>query len=126
LPAGDAGTLRAELVVTSGSIEAVTGLEQGPLALRRLVERTVRLIERGRFQVAFDGSESGTEVLTITARILDRAVAEDPLDDSDAVMELGSEGPTRERPGRAFFTLASGRHVEIEIRPSLPGAARAR
>jgi hypothetical protein len=118
LPAGDAGTLRVELVVMSGSIETVRGLEQGPLALRRLVERTVRMIERGRFQVGLRGTDSGTEVLIITVRILDRGLGEDRTDESDAVMELGSEGPTVGHPGRAFFTLASGRHVEIRVRRS--------
>lgn len=116
LPVGRAGVLRIELVVLRGKLEEVKGLDQGPLHLRRLVTRTVALIERGRFAIHMSDLDSGREVLAISAVITARATRDDELSDSDAVMELGSEGPTRERPGRAFFTLASGRHVEVTVR----------
>jgi hypothetical protein len=115
MPLGRAGTLRIELVVERGKIEEVKGLDQGPLHLRRLVTRTVALIERGRFAIHMSDLDSGREVLSISAVVTTRA-HDSELSDSDAVMELGSEGPTRERPGRAFFTLASGRHVELTVR----------
>jgi hypothetical protein len=116
MPVGRAGTLRIELVIERGKLEEVKGLDGAPLHLRRLVERTVKLIERGRFALALSDLDSGREVLLITAQITARAARDNDLADSDAVMELGSEGPTRERPGRAFFTLASGRHVEVTVR----------
>jgi hypothetical protein len=116
LPVGRAGTLRVELVVERGKLEEVKGLDQGPLHLRRLVTRAVALIERGRFAIHMSDLDSGREVLSISASVTTRASSDSELSDSDAVMELGSEGPTSDHPGRAFFTLASGRHVEVTVR----------
>jgi hypothetical protein len=78
-----------------------------------LVDRTVILLKSGRFALSRADPGSKTEVLRIEVSISMKEPSEG-FEASHAV-RLGFEPPNAGRRGKAFFTLASGRHVEAWI-----------
>jgi hypothetical protein len=56
---------------------------------------------------------AGRELLRLTITLSDRPVHAD--DDPAQLVERGFEPPRGAAPGRAYFTLASGRHFEAKV-----------
>ena len=110
LALGPAGSVRVTVAVDEeGEIAESTVLDnprRPPVHLARLVERTLLLLQGGRF--ALTRTNSGTETLRVDVTLSERPTANGPL-------ALGFEAPTRDTPGRAYFELASGRVVEATI-----------
>ena len=77
-----------------------------------LRERVVALLGGGLFALQSNVG-AGRLLLRITITLSDRAVHED--DDPAQLVERGFEPPRAAVPGRAYFTLASGRHFEAKV-----------
>ena len=83
-----------------------------PLQFEHLRERVIALLGGGLFALQND-SVAGTDLFRITITLSDRAVHEEsgPAE----LVERGFEPPRSGAPGRAYFTLASGRHFEAKV-----------
>jgi hypothetical protein len=116
LPVGSAGSVRVEIRVNeAGRIVHTRTLESSsvPEHLSRLLDRTLLLLQHGRFAVS--GVSAGdAEVFRIDVQVS----MKDPTEGFEAgqVVRLGFDPPDARGRGKAFFTLGSGRHVEAAIR----------
>lgn len=115
LPTGETGKL--EVAVHVDDTGHITGAEprgsEPPKALVSLVRRTIPLLQAGTFAVRQGGVGEGTEILELRARISDAATGSEddaPGASSRLAFEYG-----RGR-GKAGFTQAGGRHVEVTVR----------
>jgi hypothetical protein len=82
-----------------------------PIQAVHLRERVVALLGGGLF--ALQNGGAGRELFRITITLSDQ-----PVSDEDApaqVVQRGFEPPRGGAPGRAYFTLASGRHLEAKV-----------
>lgn len=116
LPLGPAGNVDVVLRIDAGRLVSAKPKHE-PLApqIRHMLERTVLLLRAGQFALSESDAQSGSETLRIEVT-LSKGAPSDPLgaDPTDAVA-LGFRAPRRGRPGRAYFTLASGRHIEARV-----------
>ena len=109
-PAGDTGKL--EVAVHVDAAGHISGAEprgdHPPRALLSLLRRTLPLLQAGTFAVRGGDLGAGTEILELRAQISDAPAGE------DAPGRLAfAYGGGR---GKAGFTQASGRHVEVSVR----------
>jgi hypothetical protein len=115
LPLGTAGSVRVEIRVNeAGRIVHTKTLDPGPAPehLARLLERTLLLLQRGRFAVS--GVSAGdAEVFRIDVHVSMKEATEGF--EAGQVVRLGFDPPDARGRGKAFFTLGSGRHVEAAI-----------
>ena len=120
LALGDVGTIRLEIQLDdTGRISASsTEKDKETIAapLKRLVERTMLLLKRGRFALSPDQVGAGSEAFVIKVRLTQGAQVED-YDDPRHTVSLGFTPPTPKTPGRAYFVqgAASGRS-EADVR----------
>jgi hypothetical protein len=77
-----------------------------------LRERVVALLGGGLFALQ-NNVGAGRELFRVTVTLSDREVHTD--DDPAQLVERGFEPPRGASPGRAYFTLASGRHFEAKV-----------
>jgi len=107
LPLGVVGRLEITVEVDDNARIVAHHVEPDDLAppLRRIIKRTMPLLA-GEFALsAVDGA--GSETMRVEVSLSQR----EPL----AELVLGHELPSAGRSGRAYFTLASGRHFEATI-----------
>jgi hypothetical protein len=83
--------------------------------MRVVAARSVALLGAGIFAIKAEPG-AGVEVLRISINISNSDAA--PPDDRSTAgaYGLGFEPPFDGKPGRAHFTLRSGRHIEITVR----------
>ena len=86
--------------------------QEAPAQFTHLRDRVIALLGGGLFALQND-SVSGTDLFRITITLSDRAVKADS--EPAELVERGFEPPRGSTPGRAYFTLASGRHFEAKI-----------
>lgn len=86
--------------------------EDTPPQFEHLRQRVIALLGGGLFALQNNGA-AGRDLFRITITLSDRAVKEDsgPAE----LVERGFEPPRGSAPGRAYFTLASGRHFEAKV-----------
>jgi len=92
-------------------LEAHDGLGVLP-QFEHLRQRVIALLGGGLFALK-NGSAAGTELFRITITLSDRAVKEES--GTAEMVERGFDPPNGRSPGRAYFTLASGRHFEARV-----------
>ncbi len=97
--------------------------QEAPLQFVHLRDRVIALLGGGLFALQ-NNSVAGTDLFRITITLSDRAVREES--EPAELVERGFEPPRGQAPGRAYFTLASGRHFEakIEVLGAPPRPAR--
>jgi hypothetical protein len=88
--------------------------EHTPPHLQRLVDKTILVMRSGTFALV-DARGPGFETLGIEVTLSQRAPIETANASPNDALRLGHDPPTRDLPGRAYFTLASGRHFEARI-----------
>ena len=81
-----------------------------PAQFEHLRERVVALLGGGLFALK-NNSMAGTDLMRITITLSDLEVPEDPA----TLVVRGSDLPRGNVPGRAYFTLVSGRHFEAKV-----------
>ncbi len=115
LPVGVAGRLAITVTLDDeGKITAVAIPDEAVDPLRALVDRTMALLRAGRFALSPSGG-AGEQRLDIEVELSQRAPIEHGHGKPTDALELGHRAPTSTQPGKAFFTLASGRHFEARI-----------
>jgi hypothetical protein len=83
-----------------------------PPQFEHIRQRVTALLGGGLFALK-NGSSSGTDLFRITITLSDRAVQQESA--SGELLERGFDPPIGKTPGRAYFTLASGRHFEARV-----------
>jgi len=92
-------------------LEAHDGSEIPP-QFEHLRQRVIALLGAGLFALQNNGA-AGRDLFRITITLSDRAVKEES--EPAPLVERGFEPPRGNSPGRAYFTLASGRHFEARV-----------
>ena len=83
-----------------------------PSQFEHLRQRVIALLGGGLFALQNNGT-AGRDLFRITITLSDRAVKEES--EPAQLVERGFEPPRGNAPGRAYFTLASGRHFEARV-----------
>jgi len=98
-------------IASAKILEAHDGNEI-PVQFEHLRQRVIALLGGGLFALENNG-KAGRDLFRITITLSDRAVKEQsgPAE----LVERGFEPPRGNAPGRAYFTLASGRHFEARV-----------
>jgi len=118
LPLGSAGSTEFTIALDEqGKPHTARSLDPGvPAHLRRLITKTLSVMSGGRFAV--EGEPAGAEQ---RLRIVISLTQQAPPTDDQAVFGgafgLRFEPPDEHHVSHAFFTLASGRRVELAVRP---------
>jgi len=96
--------------------------QDAPPQFVHLRDRVIALLGGGLFALQ-NNSVAGTDLFRITITLSDRAVREES--EPAELVERGFEPPRGKAAGRAYFTLASGRHFEAKVEvlgsPARPG-----
>lgn len=79
-----------------------------------MIRATMPLLQHGTFSVSSAEATAGSAQLRLTALV---SVSEARPSDTDhgGAFGLGFDAPSPGAPGRAYFTLRSGKHVEISV-----------
>jgi hypothetical protein len=112
LPLGSVGSVRVVLRLSAGSLEDPEFVGAPKLSLRKLSEKALRLLRNGRFALPFAATDahSGAQRFDVEVTLSQRAAGSERT-------QYGYDHPTDKRPGRAYFTLPSGRHFEATVTP---------
>jgi len=86
--------------------------EEVPPQFEHLRQRLIALLGGGLFALQNNGT-AGRDLFRVTITLSDRAVKEDS--EPAELVERGFEPPRGSAAGRAYFTLASGRHFEARV-----------
>jgi hypothetical protein len=117
-PSGIVGALSIAIAVDElGHVTSAEIVSPRPPALpvpelARLRDRVRVLLGGGQFALS-GGAGPGRDVLRVEVTLSDRAADSDG--DPQHVIDLGFEAPLGARPGRAYFTLGSGRHFDAKV-----------
>jgi hypothetical protein len=121
LPLGPAGRVDVTLVLDDeGRPHIKAPFEPAvPAHLSRLVSKTLLVMASGRFAVPSAGASPGEQRLHIAVDLTQEAPPMQDLTSAGGAFGLRFEPPDEHRVSRAFFTLASGRRVEVSVRPAV-------
>jgi len=102
----------AEGHIASAKILGAHDGEDTPPQFEHLRQRVIALLGGGLFALQNNGS-AGRDLFRITITLSDRAVKDES--EPAQLVERGFDPPRGNAPGRAYFTLASGRHFEAKV-----------
>jgi len=117
LPPGVVGAIEVSISIDGeGAVDEVSIPTEAPEPLQRLAVRTVSLLRAGRFALT-RARGAGRESLRVEVTLSDPSNPEPAPAEGAArrELQLGFEAPSAGRPGRGWFTLASGRHFEATV-----------
>jgi len=86
--------------------------EETPPQFEHLRKRVIALLGGGLFALQNNGA-AGRDLFRITITLSDRGVKDEA--EPAQLVERGFDPPRGSAPGRAYFTLASGRHFEAKV-----------
>jgi len=86
-----------------------------PAYLVGLLRRAHLLLQKGQFALHNARQGGGEQTFRVRVQLERRPVADDPFADPGHIMRRGFTAPTPEQPGHAYFTFASGRHVDLRV-----------
>jgi hypothetical protein len=118
LPLGNAGNADLVLVLDEEGrphIKAPFG-SSVPSHLARLVNKTLLVMASGRFAVTTAGAGGAEQRIHIALALTQEAPPSSDLASAGGAFGLRFEPPDEHQVSRAFFTLASGRRVEVSVR----------
>jgi len=98
--------------IADAQIAALPGRSEIPTQFEHLRQRVIALLGGGLFALQ-NNAGAGQDRFRITISLSDRAVHEDS--EPAELVERGFDPPHGAAPGRAYFTLASGRHFEAKV-----------
>ena len=118
LPIGSLGALRVQFTTDAeGSLltTEILDLDHTPPVLREVLKRTFLFLRNGLFAVDPSHLGAGTQTLLIRGELRQRASNDNELALPQHTFVMHQVSPTRGRPGLAYVTFNSGRHVEFSI-----------
>jgi len=116
LPLGVAGSSTVTLAIDEDGRPRVVGALSGPAHLRKLIMKTVSVMSSGRFGIASTEGLVSEQKLTVSVMLTQQATPTQDQAISGGVFALSFEPPDAHNVSHAFFTLASGRRVEVSVR----------
>jgi hypothetical protein len=117
LPLGAAGSADLTLGMNGeGKPFAAQPLDAAPAHLRRLVHKTLSVMAGGRFAPPPSDSPAAEQKLRIAVALTQQAPPAEREASSGGAFALRFEPADAHHVSRAFFTLASGRQVEVSVR----------
>ncbi|MET0594540.1 MAG: hypothetical protein ABW133_17700 [Polyangiaceae bacterium] len=116
LPLGPAGSAELTLGLNGeGKPFAAQPLESAPAHLRRLVQKTLSVMAGGRFAPPPSDLPAAEQKLRIAVALTQQEAPQGDVG-SGGAFALRFEPADAQHVSRAFFTLASGRRVEVSVR----------
>jgi hypothetical protein len=112
LPLGPAGSADVTLVLDDEGKPRFAGSSVAPAHVRRLVTKTVSVMSSGRFGIPSTEGIATEQKLHIALTITQEGVPS-----QDQAVSGGLFALRFDPPDHASFTLGSGRHVDIVVRP---------
>ena len=85
--------------------------------MRRLVQKTVSVMSGGRFGIATAEGIASEQKVHIAVTLTQEAAPTEDQAVSGGVFALRFEPADEHNVSHAFFTLASGRRVDVSVRP---------
>jgi len=116
LPLGAAGSSAVTIVVDDDGRPRVAGALSGPAHLRKLIMKTVSVMSSGRFGISSSEGPISEQKVTVSVMLTQQGAPTEDQAVSGGVFALSFEPPDAHDVSHAFFTLASGRRVEISVR----------
>jgi hypothetical protein len=89
----------------------------GPSHLRKLIQKTVSVMSGGRFGIASADGIASEQKIHVAISLTQEAAPSQDQAVSGGVFALRFDSPDEHNVSHAFFTLASGRRVEVSVRP---------
>jgi hypothetical protein len=117
LPLGPAGSADITLVLDDEGKPRLANSSAAPAHLRRLVQKTVSVMSSGRFGVSTTEGIAKEQKIHIALTLTQEAAPTQDQAQAGGVFALGFDPPDSHGVQRARFTLGSGRHIEIAVRP---------
>lgn len=117
LPLGPAGGFHLVIQIDDQRHLASAKPDEKTLSpvLQHLLARTLLMLQAGQFALDQRNVASGAEKLHVELDVSMRAPSDQINVEPTDTIELGFKPPTHDKPGRGYFTLASGRHVEAKV-----------
>jgi hypothetical protein len=116
LPLGPAGSAELTLGLNGeGKPFAAQPLESAPVHLRRLVMKTLAVMASGRFAPPPSDAPAAEQKLRIAVALTQQEAPQGDVG-SGGAFALRFEPADAQHVSRAFFTLSSGRRVEVSVR----------
>ena len=117
LPLGPAGSADVTLALDEeGRPHVASGLS-GPGHLRKLIVKTVSVMSGGRFGIASADGIASEQKIHVAITLTQEAAPSANQAVSGGVFALRFDPPDEHQVSHGFFTLASGRRVEVSVRP---------
>lgn len=98
--------------ISGAQIQADHSGRETPLQFEHLRQRVIALLGGGLFALK-NNAVAGSDRFRITISLSDRTVQDENA--PAELVERGFDPPRGTSPGRAYFTLASGRHFEAKV-----------
>jgi hypothetical protein len=117
LPLGAAGSAEVTLVLDDDGKPRLAGGVAAPAHLRRLILKTVSVMSGGRFGISSTEGIASEQRLHVAVTLTQQAAPTQDQAVTGGVFALRFEPPDEHNVSHAFFTLASGRRVEVAVRP---------
>jgi hypothetical protein len=117
LPLGNAGSVRVTITTDDeGKITntEIADREHVKQLFVRLVQNTVFRLGAGQFALSKGDVKAGTESLKIEVTLA-TGKSDPDADDPRHTTDIGFEPPSAGKPGRSYFTHASGRTFEAKV-----------
>jgi hypothetical protein len=117
LPLGAAGSADVTLALDDEGRPRMASALPAAAHLRRLIQKTVSVMSSGRFGIASTEGIPTEQKFHIAVTLTQEAAPAENQAASGGAFALGFDPPDDRNVSHAFFTLASGRHVEVAVRP---------
>jgi hypothetical protein len=116
LPLGEGGEVTVTLTLDAGQIVKSDYPPETPRHLSIIIDKALLVLGRRSYALSLKDGDSGQEQLRVSVVLSQREVKKkkQPKDER-TVLHLAYDEAHENTPARAYFTLASGRHVEITI-----------
>jgi hypothetical protein len=117
LPLGTAGSADVTLALDDEGKPRLASSSAAPAHLRRLIRKTVSVMSSGRFGISSTDGIATEQKMRIAVTLTQEAAPSQDQAVAGGVFALRFEPPDDRNVSHAFFTLASGRRVEVAVRP---------
>lgn len=117
LPLGSAGATDVTLALDDEGKPHMARTEPAPAHLRRLIQKTVSVMSSGRFGISSSEGILSEQKLHIAVTLTQQPPPTEDQAVSGGLFALRFEPADDHNISHAFFTLASGRRVEVSVRP---------
>jgi len=117
LPLGAAGSADVTLVLDDEGKPRLASSSPAPAHVRRLVTKTVSVMSGGRFGISSTEGIATEQKLRIALTITQEGAPSQDQAVSGGLFALRFDPPDTHGVRHASFTLGSGRHVDVAVRP---------